>query len=137
MKEKIGINVLRFYNAFLSIGSFITGIMMIKSEGIFSEYPKEFMGMFFVEGWTVPGIIIGVLFGIGNLIALILSFLKEDSRIWISSCLMGIILIMVTFVQILITGEWYLASVEFIVLGVIQIILSKNVVHVLRKNTLV
>ena len=123
--KKIRGNLLGIYDLMLAVGAICIGVMMVSSsEGIFIEYPKEWLSKVPFEGWVTPGIIVIVVFGLGNIIAAIFSFRKRNSRSWVMSAVMGVIFIMSLIAQVVILGEMYLATVEFMLLSIIQLCLS-------------
>ncbi|HCX62056.1 hypothetical protein [Sedimentibacter sp.] len=125
MKEKVNLILLRMYDLLLSLTFIIIGVLMISSRyGIFAEeFPKEFLSVLPFDSWFIPGIISIIVFGIGNIIAFIFSFLKKDNPHSLS-LIMGSILFICMVLQVIILREWYLATVQFIVLSIVQIALS-------------
>lgn len=118
-------NLLAVYNIVLSIGAIQTGILMIQSNsGVFTEYPKEWIGKIPFNNWVVPGVIVFMIFGLGNLAAAITVFLKNDYFIWITSAGMGALLFISIFVQRCILGEWYMPDNFFFIISVIQLYVS-------------
>jgi len=113
------------YDLLLSLTFIIIGVLMISSRyGIFAEeFPKEFLSVLPFDSWFIPGIISIIVFGIGNIIAFIFSFLKKDNPHSLS-LIMGSILFICMVLQVIIQREWYLATVQFIVLSIVQIALS-------------
>ncbi|MBU3171505.1 hypothetical protein [Clostridium estertheticum] len=124
MKEKIKINLLGFYDLVLALGAIYIGGMMISSRGgMFTKYPKEWLPKVPFDNWIVPGIITIVLFGLGNIIAAILSFRKGNSKFWVVSVIMGVLLFISIITQVIVLGEWYMATVEFFILSIGQLCL--------------
>lgn len=123
--KKIGVNLLGVYDLILAVCAIWVGVMMVSSNyGIFTEYPKEWMSKVPFGSWFIPGIIAIVLFGLGNIIASIFSFRKENSKSWLVSAIMGGIFLISIVAQVILIGEWYLATVEFLIFSVIQLCLS-------------
>lgn len=134
MKRKLKKNLLGIYDLILSFGAIYIGVMMISSSsGIFIEYPKEWLSILPFKSWVVPGIIAIIVFGLGNLVSAIFSFGKESNMQWLMSAVMGWIFLIGTIVQVIILGEWYMATVQFLVFSVIQLGLSANVFLDCRK----
>jgi len=107
------------YNLILAIGAIIIGVMMTKSNyGIFVEFPIEWISKTPFENWVNIGITIIVLFGIGNIFASIISFRKN----YIYSIVLGSLLLICIVLQVAILGEWYLATLELLILSIIQIL---------------
>lgn len=121
------------YNLIMAIGAIIIGIMMIKSNyGIFVEFPIEWISKTPFESWVNVGIIIIVLFGIGNIFASIVSFRNN----YISSVVFGGLLLIGIVLQVVILGEWYLATLEFLILSIIQILTSLYLLNSKRKKSI-
>jgi hypothetical protein len=72
MKNKVNLVLLRIYDLLLALGFILTGVLMISSKyGIFAEgFPKEFSDVLPFDSWVIPGIILIIVFGAGNLAAL-------------------------------------------------------------------
>ncbi len=135
--KKISANFLGIYDLVLALGAIFIGVMMVSANnGIFTQYPKEWLIKAPFKSFVIPGIIAILLFGLGNVIAAIFSFRKEDRKSWIISAIMGGILFMSLILQILIFGEWYLATVEFMIFSIIQLCLSGYAFDKYRKNLL-
>ncbi|AOY76807.1 hypothetical protein [Clostridium formicaceticum] len=125
MKRKINRKLLGAYDFILGVGAIAIGAMMVNSKkGIFAEYPKEWLSIIPFTSWVIPGIIVIVLFGLGNIYVAISFFRSENKNACFMSTLMGSILFVSIVAQIIILGEWYLATVEFMILSIIQICLS-------------
>ncbi|MBZ9625046.1 MULTISPECIES: hypothetical protein [unclassified Clostridium] len=135
MKQKIRVNLLGFYDFILALGAISIGVSMISSsKGILTEYPKEWLSKVPFESWVIPGIIAIVLFGLGNIIATISCFRRKNSKSWFVSAIMGGIFFLSIVAQIIILGEFYLATVEFLILSAIQLCLCGYVFVGYRKN---
>jgi len=124
MKLKIRINLLGIYDLILALGAIYTGVLMLRGYGIFVEYPKEWLTIVPFESWVIPAIIAIVVFGIGNIISAIFSFIKESNKSWVFSAIMGGIFLISLIAQVIILGECYLATVEFFIFSIIQLFLS-------------
>ncbi len=124
MKQKSNI-ILGLYDLVLAIAAIAIGIQMIQSNsGIFSEYPKEWLAKLPFNSWVQPGIIAILLFGAGNIFSTIMCLKNSFNISWLSSALVGLMLLICILAQVTILGEWYLPSVEFFVAGIIQILIS-------------
>ena len=124
MKQKSNI-ILGLYDLVLAIAAIAIGIQMIQSNsGIFSEYPKEWLAKLPFNSWVQPGIIAILLFGAGNIFSAIMCLKNSFNISWLSSSLVGLVLLICVIAQVTILGEWYLPSVEFFVAGIIQILIS-------------
>lgn len=125
MKQKLRKNLLGIYDLMISLGAIIIGVMMIRSNyGIFIEYPKEWLSKVPFQNWVTPGIIAILVFGLGNIISAIFSFRKENSQSWVMSAIMGGIFFMSLVAQVIILGEWYMATIQFFIFSTIQLCLS-------------
>ena len=132
--KKIRVNLLGIYDLILAFGAIFTGAMMVSSRsGMFTEFPKEWLHKIPFESWFIPGFITIVLFGLGNIIAAIFSFRKQNSKSWLMSAIMGAIFFLSLVTQVIILGEWYLATVEFLIFSIIQLCLSGYVFAGYRK----
>ena len=98
--------------------------MISSNSGIFTQYPKEWLSKIPFESWFIPGIIAIIVFGLGNIIAAIWSFRKSNNKSWLASAIVGFIFFVLLVSQVIILGEWYLATVEFMILSVLQLCLS-------------
>lgn len=125
MKGKTNLIILRIWDMLLALCFIAMGIMMISSKyGIFAEsFPKEFSHVMPFDSWMIPGIISIIVFGMGNIAAFIFSFIKKENPRRISLIMGGILFISIAL-QVIILREWYLASVEFFILSIVQIALS-------------
>jgi hypothetical protein len=125
MKVKRRNYLLGFYDLILSIGViFIGGMMVSSSSGVFIEYPKEWLTKIPFKSWVVPGIIAIFIFGFGNIKSALISFRKQSDKPWLMSSIMGGILFVSMIAQVIILGEWYMATLQFIFFSIIQVCLS-------------
>ena len=136
MKQNLRKDLLGVYDLILSLGAIYMGISMVRSSsGIFIEYPKEWLSIIPFESWIAPGIIAILIFGLGNIISAIFSFRNESSKSWVMSVIMGCIFFMSLVAQVIILGEWYMATMEFFIFSIIQLCLSGYVFAGYRKNS--
>lgn len=133
MRQKTSKVLLGIYDIILSLGAIYMGIMMILGNGMFAEYPKEWLSKVPFENWVAPGLIAIVVFGLGNIIAAISSFKKERSKSWFLSAIMGWIFFISMIFQVILLEEWYMATVEFFIFSIIQLCLSGYVFLRYRK----
>jgi NADH:ubiquinone oxidoreductase subunit 6 (subunit J) len=134
MRQKLSQVLLGIYDIILSIGAIYMGIMMSLGNGMFAEYPKEWLSKVPFENWVAPGLIAIVVFGLGNIIAAISSFNKESSKSWILSAVMGLIFFISMIFQVILLEEWYMATLEFFIFSIIQLCLSGYVFLRYRKS---
>ena len=134
MKLRSMNKLLGLYDLLLAGGSVDTGILMINSDyGVFSVYPSEWIGRLPFNSWMIPGIIFIFLFGMGNMIASLASFLNESGSNWILSCVMGVFLLLSFMIQMIALNDCYMATVQFMILSVMQILISFHVYTCRRK----
>jgi len=125
MKQKVRTILLGAYDLILSLSATFIGVMMIcSSNGRFIEYPKEWISKVPFESWVIPGVIAIIIFGLGNMISAIFCFRKDNNKSWIMSSIMGGIFFISMVAQVIILGEWYMATVEFFAFSIIQLSLS-------------
>jgi len=122
--KKINMNLLGIYDMMLAVGAIYIGGIMIS--GMFTEYPKEWISKLPFVSWVIPGIIAIVLFGIGNIIASIFSLKKGNNKYWVASAVMGGVLLISLITQVIVLGEWYMATVEFLLLSIGQLYLCRG-----------
>ena len=127
--------ILGLYDSVLAISAIFIGIQMIQSNsGIFAEYPTEWLFKLPFNSWVQPGIIAILLFGAGNIFSAVMCFKNSFNMSWLSSALVGLLLLICVIAQVIILGEWYWPSVEFFVAGIIQIIISGYVLSTRKKS---
>ncbi|HEY5585156.1 MAG TPA: hypothetical protein VIK78_11795 [Ruminiclostridium sp.] len=134
MKQRSNI-ILGIYDLILASGAIFSGFLMLSSsKGIFSEYPTEWLSILPFKSWIIPGIIAISLFGVGNIVAAIFSFRRKNNKSWFASSLMGGILLISLVCQVIILGEWYLATMEFLILSIVQLCLSGFALLVMERQ---
>ena len=112
--------ILLLYDLLLSVGAMYTGVLMMQSnQGIFTEYPKEWILSTPFSNWIIPGIIVFMVFGLGNLIA---GIVLQRGNAVISACMGMAQLLSIIFLTIVL-GQWFLATLEVIICSLIQLIL--------------
>ena len=116
--------LLGIFDLILALGAICSGVLMVSSNMVFSVFPEEWIEKVPFDSWFVPGIIALVVFGLGNIIAAFFSFKKDSNCQWLFSALMGGIFFISIIFQVILLGEWYLATLEFLFFSIIQISLS-------------
>ncbi|MDF2907432.1 MAG: hypothetical protein K0R34_2753 [Herbinix sp.] len=117
--------LLGFYDLLLSFGAIFIGVMMVSSSyGVFIQYPEEWLSKVPFKNWVVPGFVAILVFGLGNIISAVLSLRKLSNKPWIMSAIMGGIFFVGTIAQVIILGEWYMATLQFLIISIIQVGLS-------------
>jgi heme/copper-type cytochrome/quinol oxidase subunit 3 len=123
MKSKLRATILGIYDLVLAAGAIYTGILMLRSDsGVFLTFPKEWLLKVPFDSWAAPGVIVIILFGLGNIAAAAFAFIKKKKE-WMVSGVMGLTLLISLILQIAVLGETYLATVEGIIISVIQLAL--------------
>lgn len=117
--------LLGIYDLMLFAGAVMVGGLMISSTNTtFTDYPKEWLTKLPFDSWFMIGVFGIIIFGGGNLVTSILTFRSHTKIAWSSSGIMGGILLIVLLLQRMLLKEWYLATIELLILSVIQIGLS-------------
>ncbi len=117
--------LLGVYDLLLAVAAVFCGTLMINSSyGIFSNYPSEWILILPFKNWIIPGILTIAIFGIGNIIAAFFCFRRKNNSSWFFSALMGGIFLTLLIMQVLLIGEYYLATIEFLIFSILQLILS-------------
>lgn len=117
-------NALGIFDSIMALGAIYAGVLMVGSKAVFSAFPSEWLPKVPFESWLIPGIAAIVVFGLGNIMAAFFSFKKDSDRPWMFSAAMGGIFLVSIILQAIILEEWYLATLEFLILSMIQISLS-------------
>jgi hypothetical protein len=124
MKQKLSIYLYGIFELLLGLAAVATGIHMLwdpngLSGGFPPQYPSEWLNKVPFENWFLPGIIAILVFGLGNMIASIYCFRKQQKKSGISGIIMGSILLVSICTQMLILNT-YLVSIQCLVLSIIQ-----------------
>lgn len=128
--------LLGIYNLMISISAFVIGITMISSNHILlTNTLKEVMEHIPFSSWLVPGIIIVVVFGVGNIIASVLCFVKKGKFYMILSCITGVLIILCSLLQVFLIKNMYTIIIQFMGIGIIQIILTL-IIYLRNKHTM-
>jgi len=136
MRSKVILNLLGGYDLLMSLGAFYIGVNMIFEKGVFNEYPKEWLSKVPFQNWFLPAIIGIVVFGLGNCIAAIFSFMIKGNLSWIVSAIMAGIFFLSMVAQYIIFMEWYLPSSLLLILSIIQIIFCGIAVTITRNKSI-
>lgn len=112
MNLKIRLYLLGFYDLFLAIGAVYLG--------------RELLNQSF-QDWILSGIATLIIFGVGNLIASMFCFLKQNYMSWLLSAVLGSVLYILLVIQTLQTGDWQLSTVVFFALSILQLFFSRIV----------
>lgn len=120
---KVSRRILGYYDLLLAIGAIYNGIKMVSGSFWNGEFPDIWLGRVPFTSWILPGVIAIVLYGVGNLLAAYFSFSKK-SKGWILSGIMGIVFLISLLISIVILGDIYLPTVIFIILALMQILIT-------------
>jgi hypothetical protein len=125
MKKKWCITLYGLFELLIAVASIITGISMVLSpngsmESFPPKFPEEWLDKVLFTNWFIPGIIAILIFGLGNFIAGISTFAKNNSTSGILGITMGGVLLIIIILQMLIL-DIYLISVECLVISIIQL----------------
>lgn len=123
MKGKVSRKILGCYDLLLAAGAIYNGLIMVSGKWWDGEWPDVWIGKVPFTSWFWPGVIAIILYGIGNLIAGYYSFSKKKKG-YIASGVMGIFFLLSLLASFVVLGESYLATFMFIILSVIQMILT-------------
>ncbi len=74
------------------------------------------------------------MFGIGNAFASLNGLLKKERKLYNLTMIMGILLLLSTVIQVFVLKEWFLATVEFLFIGLIQIFLGLFGINAYKKR---
>jgi hypothetical protein len=132
-----GAIVLGIYDLFLAMGAIWLGVQMItSSNGTFfaDPYPDSWVSNLPFDSWVMPGILAVVIFGLGNIIAAVLSLKKEHNSSWYASAVMGAVFLFGLAYQYIAVGEMYIVTGPFLIIGIVQLCLSGYVFWSYRKG---
>lgn len=136
MKQTIRARMLSIYDLFLAIGAIYCGTQMVRSNyGIFAEeYPDSWASNLPFDSWVMPGILAIIIFGLGNIIASVFSFVSRGNGSWYVSLIMGSLFFFGLIYQYILVQETYIVTKPFLILSVIQLCLSGYVFLGYRKG---
>jgi len=116
--------ILGLFTFIIAIGAFRTGYFMIRGQGIFTEFPKEWLSKVPFDNWFIPAYIGMFIYGVGNMLATLCAFISNSSLEWKLPPSMSITLLISLLLQIIILKESYLATYQLALLCLIQLSLS-------------
>ena len=109
------------YHFFLALLFIYVGAQVI--QGRLGEYPREWLSKLPFTSWVLPGFAI-LLLGLSHLFVAGICLFQSRSIVARLTLLMGSFLIVSGILSIMILGETYLATVELILLGSIDLVLG-------------
>ncbi|MDQ0228222.1 hypothetical protein [Metabacillus niabensis] len=121
-------------NLLLSLGAIMIGIMMLLKKGVFASFPNEWTTYVPFNNWIILALFLIILFGIGNAFASLNGLLKKERKLYNLTMIMSILLMLSTVIQVIVLKEWFLATVEFLFIGLIQILLGLFGINAYKKG---
>lgn len=128
MNLKVRLYLLGFYDLIMAIGAVYLGRELISKEhGVFVEISHAWLSKLSIEEGILSGIATILIFGVGNMIASMFCFLKQNHLSWSLSAVMGSLLYVVLVIQVLRTGDWQLSTAIFFAASIFQLFFSRIV----------
>lgn len=128
MSLKVRKYILGLYNLLLAIGAVYLGRELVcKEHGVFMKYSHAWLSKLSFEDWILSGVSAILIFGVGNMLASMFCFLKQDHLSWSLSAAMGSILYVTLVFQVLRTGDWQLSTAVFFAVSILQLFISRMV----------
>ncbi len=124
MKQRSRMILLGAFDLIMALGAGYAGLLMLTGKQVFAEYPAQWLGKLPFDGWLIPGILAIAFFGIGNGFASAYCFKQAPRSSGIISIFMASLLFVCLTFQIALVGEWTLASVELMLLSIVQACMS-------------
>lgn len=112
------------YLLLLSLGAFYLGSVMLSGEGIFADFPPEWVGVMPFSSWSSLALIGMIVFGLGNAGAAVYGFIKKDHKIFLLAIILGALCFGGALMPVVLLGEWYLPTVYLFIAGTVQILLG-------------
>jgi ABC-type uncharacterized transport system permease subunit len=128
MSLKVRLYILGFYDLLLSFGAVYLGRELVcREHGVFMRFSHAWLSQLSFEDWILSGISAILIFGVGNMLASMFCFLKQNYLSWCLSAVMGSILYVTLVIQVLKTGDWQLSTAVFFALSIIQLFFCRIV----------
>ncbi|WP_033541891.1 hypothetical protein [Planococcus sp. CAU13] len=112
------------YSLLLSLGAFYLGSIMLSGEGVFADFPPEWIGVMPFNSWNSLALFGMIVFGLGNAAAAVYGFTKKNNRIFLLAIVLGALCFAGALMPAVLLGEWYLSTVYLFMAGALQILLS-------------
>lgn len=103
-------------------------------KGVFASFLNEWTTYVPFNNWIILALFLIILFGIGNAFASLNGLLKKERKLYNLTMIMGILLVLSTVIQVIVIKEWFLATVEFLFIGLIQILLGLFGINAYKKG---
>lgn len=107
---------------------------MLLKKGVFASFPNEWTTYVLFNNWIMLALFLIILFGIGNEFAFLNGLLKKERKLYYLTMIMGILLVLSTVIQVFVLKEWFLPTVEFLFIGLIQILLGLFGINAYKKG---
>ena len=128
MKLKFRLYILGFLDLLLSAGAvWLGGEMLRAGRGNIMGPSHQWLFVLPVQDWFISGLLVILIFGIGNMAASLLCFLKKNRLAWCLSAAMGGILYLTMITLVLVTGNWNLAIAGSFASSIAQLFISRSV----------
>jgi ABC-type uncharacterized transport system permease subunit len=128
MSLKVRKYILGFYDLLLAIGAVYLGRELVcKEHGVFMKFSHALLSKLSLEDWIMSGVSAILIFGVGNMIASMFCFLKQNHLSWSLSAVIGSILYVTLVIQVLRTGDWQLSTAVFFALSILQLFFCRIV----------
>jgi hypothetical protein len=128
MNLKFRLCILSFVDLMVSIGAVYLGSGMLRAgQESLGEYPHQWLAALPFQNWYIPGILVILIFGIGNMAASLLCFLKNNGFSWYMSAAMGGVMYLTMIWRVLTIGDWHLITVACFAFSIFQLFLCRSV----------
>ncbi len=128
MNLKVRLYLLGYYDLLLAIGAVYLGRELVcKEHGVLIQSSHAWLSNQSVDRGFLYGITAILIFGVGNMIASMLCFLKKNHLSWILSAALGSILYVLLIIKVLGTGDWQLSTAIFFAISILQLFFSRIV----------
>jgi hypothetical protein len=128
MSLKVRKYILGFYDLLLAIGTVYLGRELVcKEHGVFMKFSHAWLSKLSLEDWILSGVSAILIFGVGNMIASMFCFLKQNHLSWSLSAILGSTLYGTLVIQVLRTGDWQLSTAVFFALSILQLFFCRIV----------
>lgn len=112
------------YCLLLSLGAFFQGIIMLSGDGIFADFPSEWVGVMPFTSWASLAWFGMIVFGVANAVTGIYGLRKNNNAVFVLAIILGALCFLCAALPIILLGEWYLPIVQLFLTSGIQILLG-------------
>ncbi|MFD1030155.1 hypothetical protein [Metaplanococcus flavidus] len=117
-------NIVSSYTLLLSLGAFYYGSLMLSGDGIFADFPPEWVGVMPFNSWMSLALFGMIVFGLGNAGAAIYGFMKKDQKLFVLVIFLGALCFLCAALPIILLGEWYLPLIQLFLASALQMALG-------------